>query len=164
CLYTTTIVSCLMLFLMLLFLLIYKLPELSFLTYFFVPSVALVIFLVARECAGIPSSNPQRFSKLLDLCLPFVIGTAIPLTAFLLLFAHFQAIHALLYGIFTLPMKRFVFAVMPPHNPILMAEMIPFFVPVLLASECRRLGRMLWGGILTTFLALVLVFSRDSTL
>jgi len=162
--YTTTIVSCLILFLILLFRLIHKLPELSFLTYFFVPSVALVIFLVARECAGIPSSDHQRFSNLLDPCLPFVIGTAIPPTAFFLLFAHFRAVHALLYGVFTLPMKRFVFAVMPPHNPILMAEMIPFFVPVLLASECGRLGRMLWGGILTTFLVLVLVFSRDSTL
>ena len=163
-LYASTVVLGLTAFVLLLFRLVHKVPGIPALTFFGLPAFCLVVLLLARELTGIPGRNGRRFLTLIDLCVPFGVGLTLPVIAFVIPYVRTGSVHSLLYGIFTLPMKRFAFAVVAPPNPIVIAEIIPFTLPVIIAFDSGRIGRLVCGGILASFCGIVLVGSEKSTL
>jgi len=163
-LYTVVIVLGLGAFVLVLFRLIHQIPGLSGLIFFVLPAFCLVVFLSARELAGIPGSDSQRFSTLLSMGVPFGLGFVLPIAAFLIPYALTGSVHALLYGTFTVPMKRFIFAAVLPQNAVLIVEMIPFILPVVIAFDSGGTGRLICAGLLALFAAAVLIGSARSTL
>jgi hypothetical protein len=157
--YSATVALALAVFLALLFSLIHKVPGISGLIYFVLPAFGLVALLLAREFAGIAGRDRERFAALARMCVPFGVGVAIPIIAFLVPYVLSGSVHDLVHGLVAAPAKAIRFTVVAPVNPITMIEIIPFILPVILAYECLRLGRAICGSVLALFACAVLIFS-----
>jgi hypothetical protein len=162
--YSATTTLALLVFLALLFSLIHKVPGIRGLIYFFLPAFCLVALLLAREFAGIAGQDRERFARLTGMCLPFGVGVAIPLVAFLVPYVLSGSVHDLIHGLIGTATTAIHFAVSDPEDPVTMVEIIPFILPVIVAYECHRLGRAIWGSILALFGCAVLIFSAKSPL
>ena len=162
-LYGTTVALGLAAFLFLLFSMIHEIPGTRGLFQFVSPAFGLVALLLSREMAGIAGSNRGRFVALAGMCAPFAAGTAIPLILFTVPYVITGSFRALTQGILAAPVRAIRIVSFPPSHPIAMLTVIPFLLPVLLASECRALGRAIWGGILAVFTGAVLFFSARSS-
>jgi hypothetical protein len=162
--YSATLGLGLTLFLALLFRMIYKTSGISGLIFFVLPALGLVILLVSREFAGVPGQDRERFVMLARMCVPFGVGTAIPLIVFLLPYLLAGSVHDLVHGLVAAPVRAMRFATFDPQNPFLMLAIIPAVLPVILAYECRGFGRAICGGIVALYGCAVLVLSSKSTL
>src|ERR1019366_4691706 len=137
-LYTLTVVTGLLTFLYLLFRLVHTLAESSWLICFFLPALAIVALLLAREFIGSSPPSGERFATLVGSGVPFAAGIALPLLAFLLPYIWSGSTPALLRGLFVLPMKRFIFGTRLPQNSLAMIEVIPFILPVIIGFDSDR--------------------------
>jgi hypothetical protein len=161
--YSATVTLALVLFLVLLFSMIHKVPGIGGLIYFLLPACGLVALLLAREFAGIAGQDRERFMALLHVCLPFAAGIAIPLIVFLVPYVLSGSVHDLVHGLLVTPVRAIRFAAFAAQNPITMVSLVPFMVPVIVAFDCGRLGRLICGGILTLSACAVLFFSAKSS-
>jgi hypothetical protein len=157
--YSATVALTLAIFLALLFSLIHKVPGISELIYFVLPAFGLVALLLAQEFAGIAGHDRERFTTLLGMCIPFGVGVAIPIIAFLVPYVLSGSVHDLVHGLVAAPAKAIRFTADAPVDPIRMIEIIPFILPVIIAYECHRLGRAICGSVLALFACAVLIFS-----
>ena len=162
--YSATITLALMVFLALLFTLIHKVPGTRGPIYFILPALCLVVLLLAREFAGIAGQDRERFVRLNGMCLPFGVGVAIPLVAFLVPYVLSGSVHDLIHGLIGTATTAIHFAVSDPGDPVTMVEIIPFILPVIVAYECHRLGRAICGTILALLASAVLIYSARSPL
>ena len=162
--YSATIALTLAVFLALLFSLIHKVLGTRGLIYFFLPAFSLIVLLLAREFAGIPGQDRERFARVIGMCLPFGVGVAIPLVAFLVPYVLSGSVHDLIHGLIGTATTAIHFAVSDPEDPVTMVEIIPFILPVIVAYECRKLGRAILGSILALLVCAVLIFSSRSPL
>jgi hypothetical protein len=160
--YSATLVLGLAMFLFLLFKLLHRVPLYHELTYFFLPAFAVVILLLIREFAGIPGRNKPRYAALRLMCIPFGIGVALPILLFSVPFMLSGSVHELLYGVFGAPAKRFHFAMVPTFNSIELISTIPIALLVILAFDSGRVGRLIYGSILTFYLGIILLTSASS--
>jgi hypothetical protein len=162
--YSATVTLGLALFLAMLFGMTHKTPGISGLIFFVLPAFGLVILLVSREFAGIPGQNSERLLTLARMCVPFGVGVAIPLLVFLVPYLLTGSVLDLVHGLLAAPTRAMRFATFDPQNPLLMLAIIPVTLPLILAYECRRFGRAIWGGIIALYGCAVLVLSSKSTL
>jgi hypothetical protein len=162
--YSATVAFALAVFLLILFSVIHKVPGIAGLIYFVLPAVVLIVFLLARESAGIPGRDRQRFVALMDMCVPFGLGSVIPLMAFLIPYALAGSVHDLVHGLMATPTRAIRFASFAPQNPITMVTIIPFILPTIIAYECRRLGQIICGMVVALYGCAVLFFSMKSPL
>ena len=162
--YSATIALALAVFLALLCSVIHKLPGVRGLIYFVLPAFCLVVLLLARELVGIAGHNRERFAALLCMCVPFVVGVAIPLILFLIPYLLSGSVHDLVHGIIAGPSTVIRSVAYPPESPITMIEITPFILPVMIAWDCHRVGRAIWCIVLTLFACALLVFSARSPL
>jgi hypothetical protein len=162
--YSATVTLSLLVFLALLFGMIHRISGAAGLVFFLMPPCCLVALLLAREFTGIAGRNRERFSALMDMCLPFVAGIAIPLIVFVVPFALRGSVYDLVHGLLAAPARAMRFAAFAAQNPITMVSMIPFIVPVILAYECRKLGRAICGSFVALSACAVLVFAAKDPL
>jgi hypothetical protein len=162
--YSAAITLGLAVFLALLFSLIHKVSGASGLIYFVLPACGLVGLLLAREFAGIAGRDRQRFIALMRLCVPFVVGIAIPLIAFLAPYVRTGSVRDLVHGLVATPARAIRFEAFAPESPITMLTIVPFVLPVIVAYECRRLGRAICGCILAVSACAVLFLSARYSL
>jgi hypothetical protein len=162
--YSAAVALTLAVFLALLFSLVHKVPGIGELIYFVLPAFGLVALLLAREFAGIAGRDRERFAALARMCVPFGVGVAIPIIVFLVPYVLSGSVHDLIHGLVAIPARAVRFTVDAPGNPIMMIEIIPFILPVILAYECRSLGRAICSSILALFACAVLIFSVRSPL
>jgi hypothetical protein len=162
--YRVTVVLALTIFLGLLFNLIHRIPGIGGLVFFFLPNCGLVVFLLAREFAGTAGSDRERFTTLMGMCLPFAAGIVIPLSAFIIPYFVAGAVADLTRGLVAAPVRAIQSVIFNADNPTALLAIIPFILPVLLAYECRALGRAILGSVLAVFASLILVLSGRSSL
>jgi hypothetical protein len=162
--YSVTVTVTLAAFLGLLFSVVHKVPGVRGPIYFVLPAFALVLLLIAREFGGNPVHDRERFAALLALCVPFGIGVAIPLLGFLIPYMLSGAVHDLVRGLIAESATAIRSVAYAPENPVAMIEIIPFILPVIVAYECHKRGRLICGSILALFAGAVLVFSERSRL
>ena len=163
-LYSVTVAFWLGVFLMLLFRMIYQVPGIRGLIFFVLPSCFLVLLLLVREFSGIVGQNRERFAALLGMCVPFAAGIAIPLAIFSVPFVASGAFRELIHGLIALPARNIQFAVFAPENAAAMATTIPFILPIVLAHEFGKLGRVICGIIVCLYGCVVLMFAPKSLL
>ena len=132
--------------------------------YFVLPAFGLVGLILAQEFAGVAGKDRERFATLFRLCVPFGAGLAIPLIVFLIPYVRAGALHDLVDGLVAAPSRAVRFASFDPHNPIAMIAMVPFVVPVIVAYECGRAGRVICGCIVALYGGAILLFAGKSTL
>lgn len=128
--------------------------------YFVLPACFLVSLIIAREFVGTAGSVRKRFMRLLNMCVPFGLGIAVPVIGFLVPFVRSGAVHDLMLGLIATPNRAIRFAALVPERPVLTLTIIPFIVVVLVANECRPLGRAICGSILALMACVVLIFSK----
>lgn len=162
--YKLTVVLGCAIFLVLLLKLLWKGPAPSGLVYFFLPALALTGLLLSREFTGARAPDRKRFATLMEMLLPFAVGVVLPIAVFLVPYYLSGSLGALFNGVFILPTKRFGLAESPTPSPIMMAYMIPVILPLILASNCGRTGRLVVGCILGIGLGAVLILSAKSAL
>ena len=153
------VVLALALFLSLLYGVVHKIPGIRYLIYFVLPTAFVVVLLIAAEFAGIPGGSRARITSLLRMCIPFGVGVAIPLILFLVPYAFSGAVHDLYQGLLATPTRAIRFAVHAPADPSTMLEMIPFILPVIVAYGSQKLGRMICGSIVASYVCLILIFT-----
>lgn len=161
-LYTWTIISGLTIFLLALVTLVQKLPGVTQLIHFVLPTAALVALLLWRELAGVRGCSGERFATLFRMIFPFAVGVAIPVFGFIIPYVLTGSLHALFNGLFVLPMKRFHFASSPAPIPLALAPSLFIAVVIFLASNSVTRWRQLWGIFLSVGLGTVLVVSANS--
>jgi hypothetical protein len=81
---------------------------------FALPTGSLCGVILLRERHYREGSDADRFARLLRMCVPFVLGTLIPLGVFLLPYIKGHAVGALLHGVFVLTFRRLSYAESPP--------------------------------------------------
>jgi hypothetical protein len=146
-------------FLALLFSMIHKIPGINGLIYFVLPAFGLVVLLLTREFAGIAGRDRQRFMTLVGMCGPFGVGIAVPLIVFLIPYLLSGSVQDLVHGLIATPTRAIRFATFASDDPALMVLVIPMVIPIIIASECRGLGRAICGSILTLYACAILIFS-----
>jgi hypothetical protein len=160
--YSLTVALSLAVFLALLFGVIHKVLGNRGIIYFVMPTFGLVVLLLARELAGIAGHNRERFTTLVGMCLPFGMGIAIPLIVFLVPYVLSGTVLDLVHGVVAAPMRAVRFAVYAPEDPTAMFAILPFILPVIIAYECQKLGRAIWGCLVVLFTSAILIFSARS--
>jgi hypothetical protein len=161
--YRVTVVLALTIFLSLLFNMTHKIPGIGGLIFFFLPTCGLVVFLLAREFAGTGGSDRERFTTLMGMCLPFAAGIVIPLSAFIIPYLLAGAFADLARGLVAAPVRAIQSVMFDADHPPALLTIIPFILPVVLAYECRALGRAILGSVLAVFASLTLVLSDRSS-
>jgi hypothetical protein len=162
--YSGTVALGLAIFLFLLFRMIHKIPGVAGLFYFVLPVFGLVALLLARESTGIAGCNRERFKTLMNMCLPFGLGIAIPLIIFVLPYVYSGSVDELFHGLAAVPARAIRFATFAPMHPAAVLTIIPFILPIVLAYESGAAGRAIWGSILALFGCTVLILSTRSGL
>jgi len=146
-------------FLVLLARMIHKVPGAGDLIYFVFPAFVLVVLLLAREFSGIPGKDRMRFVALARMCVPFAIGVLIPLMVFVVPYMIAGSVRDLMIGIIVVPARAVQFASQMPAEPAMMMTAIPFLLPIILAYDTKKLGRVVWGIVLALFCCAVFIFS-----
>jgi hypothetical protein len=72
------------------------------------------------------------------------------------------AVGPLLHGLVAPAGRAIRFAALETNHPAVILHMIPLVLPVILAYDSRRFGRVIWGSVLACFAVLVLVASAHS--
>jgi hypothetical protein len=162
--YSVTMAAGLIAFLLLLFRMVRTIPGVSGPVYFILPTLGLVVLLLAREFAGVPGKNGERFVELGRLCAHFLAGMSIPLVLFLLPYASAHAVHDLYRGLLATPNRAIRFASFDPHNPLTMISMLPFILLLFVAYESGRVGRLVCGLLLGTYGGGILFLAGKTTL
>jgi hypothetical protein len=164
-LYSLSLVLGLAVFVGLLASLVRKIPLPDEFIYFVLPTLVLGILLLHREFIGSPGSPRRRLRTLISMVGPFGFGVVAPVLVFLVPFCISGSGSALIRGIFVLPSRRLVFAVMAPPSFKLMIATLPICLLVFLASNAKRLVQKLLAGALAIgFLGAILEFSKESPL
>jgi hypothetical protein len=161
--YPSVIALGLFLFLWLLFRMIVR-PGKHGLFYFFFPAFLIAVFLIAREIKGITKPDQERFRNLWQVSAPFLLGVGLPIALFVLAYAVRGAAGVLLHGLVGTASRAVNFVFLETDHPTVIFHMIPFALPVILAYDSGRLGRLVWGSLLACFAVLVLVASAHSSL
>lgn len=162
-LYSATVVLALAVFLVLLFRMIHKVPGVGGLIFFVLPAFGLVVLLLAREFAGIGGQNRERFTALMDMCLPFALGFAIPLIAFSTPYVLAGSVRDLVRGLIAVPLRAIRSEVLVPANPLAMFAIIPFALFILVAFGSRNLGRAICASFVALYGCGVLILGGRSS-
>jgi len=158
-LYSFSVALLLAIFISLLFRLVHKLPGIAELVYFVLPSFLLVALLLGREFAGVAGNDRGRFATLMDMCVPFGAGFVLPIIPFVMTYALLGSVHALILGLLAMPATHVLFATRAPLRAEMMVTAVPFILPVVLAYDCRRVGRIICAGVLALCASAVLILS-----
>src|SRR5256885_2777142 len=105
---------------------------------FVIPCAAVALILLFREQRAMRCSSRDRFATLLRLSGPFGVGLLIPVLVFLVPFIRGGGLHALVNGLFVLPLKRLSGAYADPPE-------IATIVPTLCLIALFALGALLRG-------------------
>ena len=124
---------------------------------FVVPGLSIAALCLGREFAGIPGASGRRFSSLVRMVLPFILGALLPVLLFLISYLRAGAVGDWFNGVFILPGRRLAFASNAPRgfgpNKILGTVGL---TGLLIAAYCGKLrSRMVQAAIV---IALVAVF------
>ena len=151
-------------FIVMLYRMIHRLPGVGPIFFFVIPPVALTIFLLGREFAGIPGSFQTRIGNLMKTGWLFLGGVALPWALFVFWYLQAGALHALFEGLVGLPERAMTFASQPPASPLTAVTFAPFLLWVILAYDSRGNGRKIWAAVLAVMCALLLWGGRTSVM
>ena len=122
---------------------------------FVLPSTLLCGHIVWREWNGAGPTSRVRATQLSGELAPFIVGTMLPLAAFLAAYAHYGAVGELLRGVFIAPQRRLGLVAVHAPEPWTMLALVPFAAFVGLAY--RRRGVLSRREVALTILVLLLV-------
>jgi hypothetical protein len=128
------------------------------LLHFVAPSAALVGLLVAWEWTGsVTRPWMARLGRLTAMVAPFLLGVALPIAIFLVPYIVTHALHALIYGMFVEPTKRFRFAAVAPPGLNMIGWGIPWVVLLGVTVERWRRYATIILGVIGLALVAVLI-------
>jgi len=130
--------------------------------HFLVPGAGLAALLIRRELRGGFDDARARFRALSGLLSPLLLGMALPLLAFVLVYLHAHAFSALLTGLFVLPFKRLQFAAFPPPPLKTWLLALPILGLALIAMRAPYAASRRACGLLGLALAAILVLAHQS--
>ena len=115
--------------------------ELAELLHFVLPSALLAALLIVRERSGRipPHSSVERFQALFRMAAPFLAGVIIPVALFLIPYIKAHALTDFFQGVFVLPAKRMLGAVVHPPGPELL--LFPCILAIIIDIGFRKRGR-----------------------
>lgn len=120
------------------------------LLHFVAPSAALVGVLVVWEWTG-KVTHPwgARLARLTAMVAPFLLGALLPIAIFLIPYVLTHSLHALAYGVFVEPTKRFRFAAVAPPGLDTIGWGIPWVVLLgVTIKEWRLVALFLLGALI----------------
>jgi hypothetical protein len=123
---------------------------------FIAPGWLLAFFLGWSEWRQGRGRSGARFRRLTVLLTPFVLGVAVPVVLYVLVFVHAGAMHSLYEGVFILPQLRFAFSTAPLPGLTTGLAVVPYAAILVWGAFRRIRGEAIFTVIsATAFLALL---------
>jgi len=110
---------------------------------FVVPPSILGILVLLREVRATSRSSRERFLELFRTTLPFGLGFLVPVVGFLIPYLRAKALHAVLSGVFLLPLKRIWGAFASPPDLFTILPSILLIGILALGAWLRGIARWL---------------------
>jgi hypothetical protein len=131
--------------------------------HFVMPIVLVVVLTVWLEAAWGSRATPGRIRRGARLIAPFILGAALPVAAFALLYALSGSADDLWQGVFVTPQRRVAVASSPLPPSEMLLRLIPYAAVLLVSSSGTRQPRaLLWlEGALIVVLGVLLATSTS---
>jgi hypothetical protein len=100
--------------------------------HYLVPAAILSLAMIGAEWRMRAISSGVRFRRVLRLFLPFLAGCAIPVLFFAGLYIARGHLRELLYGVFVMPTRRYLYGARELPPPVTLLSIIPIFIYFLL--------------------------------
>ena len=137
--YRVFVTASLVLFAVVLFMVVRARPFAGELLQFVLPGTLVAGLIAYSEWTSPAGTSRERFTTLVRLLWPFLLGVALPVAVFLVPYARSGSLEALYNGVFVLPSRRIGNAAYPMLTPWAMLSLVP--VGLLARYAWRRAGR-----------------------
>ena len=162
--FTYVLITGLVIFVAALVRLIHNIPALSEQVYYTLPTAILVALLLSREFTQSHAVSGQRFAILCSMFVPLGIGVALPILTFLTPYWITHSSPSVFHALFTLSKRHIFFAATIPPDPQYMLAVAPIALVIVFSIFSHRQGKLVYGVILSIYLAIILLTSSRSPL